>query len=554
MTAMTRNTKRIILFLAAYLSTACLALAQTKIEVAISGELRNKGIVRVIIVTRPDPDQAAGGMSLASPSGYLSGRLGSNASNVRTIGGLPAATAEITEAALSVLREDPNVVLVTRDIPMPVTLMDSVRLVGGDKAHATGLRGTDRTVAVLDTGIESNHPMLSDAIVAEACFSTRSSAAYQVKSLCPNEFDMSLMPGSSTLCPSNVRGCDHGTHVAGIVAGRASAHDGKNFSGVAPAAKVLPVQVFTLFTGDPACMGAAQCVLSFTSDQLRALEWVYKNRETHKVAAINMSLGSGYYDQYCDSTSALTEIIERLRAKGIATVIAAGNESYYDGVSEPACISSAISVSATRKDGELDVQYSNVSRFVRIAAPGTAILSSVSGSKFGSKSGTSMAAPHVAAAFALLRQKYPNDTVTQLEKRLLSGAPIVVDQRTGLKLPRLEVAHATTVAATTATPAASAETIPPPTMNDSSVVTAQTGSFIIRSDKPAEELRSQIENACPDLDCAIKRLGNNTFKLDVTPKAPDARNSDLSKEDVERLLNDRSLRVFDNRLSRPLRF
>ena len=71
-----------------------------------------------------------------------------------------------------------------------------------------------------------------------------------------------------------------------------------------------------------------------------------------------MSLGSGYFDAPCDTTSSLTDIIEKLRSKQVATVVAAGNETFFDGISEPACISQAISVSALKHDGELDVSYS----------------------------------------------------------------------------------------------------------------------------------------------------------------------------------------------------
>jgi Subtilase family len=528
--------------------------AQNKIESTVQAQFKTSSLVRVLIVTRPDPEQPNGGMSLSSPSGYLSAKLGRDVSNVKAIGALPVASAEITQAALGQLREDPNVLLVTRDVPMPPSLMDSVPLIGGDKVHQLGFRGTDRAVAVLDTGVQFDHPALAGAVSSEACFSTTSSSIYQVTSLCPSQLDMSSLPGAARQCPANVNGCEHGTHVAGIVAGRQMSFSQQNFEGVAPAAKIVAVQVFSLFEGANVCGASEKCVRSFTSDQLRALEWVFKHRDELKIAAVNMSLGGGYHDTPCDNTSALTEIVERLRAKGVPTVIAAGNDAFNDGLAEPACISSAVSVAATKKDGNLDVSYSNVSTLVHIAAPGTNIASSITGSDYARLSGTSMAAPHVAAALALLRQEYPNDTVLQLENRLTSGAPITVDPRTGTKLPRLELTHAAPAGA--AVPAATSELSAVPAAAPP-VVPASSGSFIIKSTKPASELEETLEQNCPDLSCRLKAIGKDTYKLEVIPRGTmtpgDRAKFNVDAGDVHRLLKGgQDMKVFDNRISVPL--
>jgi subtilisin len=537
--------------------------AQTKIESAIQSDFRTKSLVRVLIVTRADPDRVAGGASLASPSGYLVGRLGGNATNLTNIGTLPVAAAEITEGALNQLREDPNVVLVTRDIPVPPTLMDSVPLIGGDRLHQLGIRGTNRTVAILDTGVQADHPALLGALIAEACFSTAISNVYKVTSLCPGQFDVSTMTGAASQCPPVVDGCEHGTHVAGIIAGHQMAFEQRQFEGVAPSAKVVAVQVFTLFEGN-ACGAAAKCVLSFTSDQLRALDWLYKHREELKIAAINMSLGTGYHDQYCDQTSALTEMIERLRGKGIPTVIAAGNDHFFDGLAEPACISASISVAATKKDGSLDVRYSNVSTLIHIAAPGTEIVSSVPGSRYIRLSGTSMAAPHVAAALALLREKYPGDTVAELERRLTNGAPIVADPRTGTKLPVLELVHATSQVAASPSnngglvaPAASTPvTGPQSNAENASTTTIPSGSFIVQTQQTGAQLQGTLSKNCSNVICNLKPIGQNMYKLDIAPHGtvnPESRSKTLlNAEDVHKLLDGAAnIKVFDNRLSAP---
>jgi Subtilase family len=548
----------------AYLLLPLAALAQNKVESSVAAQLKSAPLTRVLIVTRPDPEKPNGGMSISSPSAYVASALGGHATNVRSIGGLPVTSAEINATALGTLRHDPNVLLVTRDIPMPPVLMDSVPFIGGDKVHQLGFRGTDRSVAVLDTGVQFDHPAFTDAIVKEACFSTPTSNVYKVTSLCPNAFDMSSLPGAARGCPANIDGCEHGTHVAGIVAGRNMSFAQKNFEGVAPGAKIVAVQVFTLFEGTDVCRGAPKCVLSFTSDQLRALDWVFKNRDELRIAAVNMSLGSGYHDTPCDGSSPLTEIIERLRAKGLPTVIAAGNDAFNDGIAEPACVSSAVSVAATKKDGSLDVAYSNVSTLVHIAAPGTDIVSSVVGSNYATLSGTSMAAPHVAAALALLRQEYPNDTALQLEQRLTTGAPLTTDPRTGTKLLRLELSHAAAAGATIAgtgaglSGPAAAPTPPQPTAPTvPSVSVPASGSFIVRTERAATELEAILGQNCRDLSCKLKAIGKNTYKLDVNPggqMSPDERvKFNMDASDVHQLLNkDPATQVYDNRLSLPL--
>ena len=98
-------------------------------------------------------------------------------------------------------------------------------------------------------------------------------------------------------------------------------------------------------------------------------------------------------------------------------------------------------MSALKRDGELDVSYSNVAPFVTTAAPGTDITSAVFNSQYGKMSGTSMAAPHVAAAFALLRQQNPRMTVKELAQLLKSASVPVSDPRTGTTIGRMDLAN-----------------------------------------------------------------------------------------------------------------
>jgi subtilisin family serine protease len=484
--------------------------------------------------------------------------LGVDATRVQSIGSLPAVTAEVSANALSKLNADPNVVLVTPDTPMPPTLFKSVPEIGGDKVQALGYTGTNYSVAVLDTGVQADHPALAGTVIAEACFSTQDSDQYKVRSLCPGHLDMSTLPGSAQKCPSNIDGCEHGTHVAGIIAGHHLKTEGRTFDGVAPGAKIVAIQVFTEFDQPDVCGGAGKCVRSFTSDQLRALDWVYKKRDNFKIAAVNMSLGGGYHDKNCDKDSALTEVIQRLRAKGILTVVAAGNDRFYDGLAEPACISTTVSVAAEDVPGHLDTSYSNVSPLVHISAPGTGIVSTVPGSSYKVLSGTSMAAPHVAAAFAVLRQEYPNDTADQLEQLLIANAPTAGDDRTGTKLPALELYH-TALALGTAGPAVAGAPPPNPEAPQpnaapvpAATIDAKSGSFIVQSPQSQADLESTLGENCVGVKCDLKPISPGSFKLDIKPTGAD-NTPTLDKGAIEKMFNGKDVKVYNNSISAPFK-
>ncbi len=168
-------------------------------------------------------------------------------------------------------------------------------------------------------------------------------------------------------------------------------------------------------------------------DQIAGLERVYELRNTHMIASVNMSLGGETtYTEYCDKEfSAMKAAIDNLRAAGIATVIASSNSNACGGISFPACISSAVSVGATYVDiydTEGVASYSNSSSFLSLLAPGSDIYSSVPWSLFDRWSGTSMATPHVAGAWALMKQAYPTATVDHILSSFTTTGLSVTDQ------------------------------------------------------------------------------------------------------------------------------
>ena len=251
--------------------------------------------------------------------------------------------------------------------------------------------------------------------------------------------------GAGVPCTFAPGACRHGTLVAGIAAGA-----GATFSGVAKGAQIMAIQVFSKFTGS-ACATAGEdpCALAYTSDLIAALEHVYELRDLYHIAAVNMSLGGDVYTSasQCDADNAPTKaIIDTLRSVGIATVIAAGNNGAPNGISAPACISSAISVGSTTKAGAVSA-FSNSASFLSLLAPGSSILSSVPDGGFTSFSGTSMAAPHVAGAWAVMKQKSPQASVAAVLDALVATGVPLSDPKNGIVKPRIDLAGAVALVA-----------------------------------------------------------------------------------------------------------
>ncbi|MEV4895112.1 S8 family serine peptidase [Nonomuraea sp. NPDC055795] len=373
--------------------TVSAASAGPWVEPGLAQKLADGARVRVNVVTKARTDLPA-----AASAGQV----------LQTLSRLPVVTLRADQAALERLSGQPGVVSVSEDRPVPPVLGRSVPLIGGDRTRTSGLTGQDRVVAVLDTGVAVNHPFLGGRVVAEACFSP-SDPAYSATSLCPDGTDRQLGPGSadseSGPCADDGLDCDHGTHVAGIVAGDGEGVDGDDGSGVAPGAGIVAVQIFSRFATDDFCgPGASPCVLSFPSAQLAGLERVRDLKAGLPVVAANLSLGGARHTTPCDDDPRKLAI-DTLLAAGVATVAAAGNDGYTDAVSAPACVSSAVAVGSTTGQDTVSA-FSNRGPLLDLLAPGTGIISSVPGG-WRPMSGTSMAAPHVSGALAVLAQAQP---------------------------------------------------------------------------------------------------------------------------------------------------
>lgn len=365
---------------------------------------------------------------------------------------IPFMALEANAGELAALIADRDVLSIEVDALHAATLAESSPLIGATTAWGNGYNGNGQVVAVLDTGVDKTHAFLSGKVISEACYST-TYAAQSASSVCPGGVSSSTASGSGVNCGSN---CDHGTHVAGIVAGA-----GASFSGVARGASLIAVQVFSRFNSTSSCGGAASCVLSYTSDQIKGLERVYALRSTYSIAAVNMSIGGGrYYSQAtCDGEYAsFKTAVDNLRAAGIATVISSGNNAYTNSMSAPGCVSSAVSVGSTWDAAGLSAGfsscseaastvnkvacYSNSVSFLNLLAPGSAINSSIPGGGYSTYHGTSMAAPQVAGAWAVLKQVSPGLSVSSALSTLSGTGVSVTDYRNGVVKPRIDLSAA----------------------------------------------------------------------------------------------------------------
>ncbi len=348
---------------------------------------------------------------------------------------IPYMALTVDESELARLARLQEVVSIQEDRLLRPLLNNSVPQIGGDIAWAEGYTGAGQVIAVLDTGIDSAHSALAGKVIDEACFST-DSPSYDASSLCPDGTETEIGPGAAINC-NGILGCDHGTHVAGIAAA-----DDSQYAGVARDADLMAVQVFSRIDNIFTCgFMDFTCLSAFTSDVIRGLEYVYDQKDNFDIAAVNMSLGGESYgsEQACDDAEpALKEAIDNLRAVGIATVIASGNDGYANAISSPACISSAISVGAVTGSDAV-AYFSNTASWLDSLAPGTSINSAVPGGGFAAKDGTSMAAPHVAGAVAVLNSAVPEASVDEIEEVLTSTGVMITDPSNGAELPRVQV-------------------------------------------------------------------------------------------------------------------
>ena len=432
---------------------------------ALMAKVQAEGRVRVIVGLRAEGGSGASAASSfkdaaaraammsrvdRAQQALLVGMSGHSLSSVKRFKYIPYLAMEVDTAALEALASDPEVVSIEEDKLLKPMLEESIPLVGAPQAWSQGFSGSGQTVAILDTGVDQDHPFLRGKVVSEACYS----GSGRGESLCPGSVTESTSAGSGLPCSDpELSGCFHGTHVAGIAAGK-----GPDFSGVARDSSLISVQVFSKFGPDDCSdedeeeESEGPCIKSSSTDQISGLERVLELSDDFDIAAVNMSIGSEEaFPGVCDIVrSSYKAIVDKLSAVGIAAISSSGNGESSTGISSPACISSIVSVGSTddgssSSDGSSETtrdevsDFSNSSPELDLLAPGRWIRSSVPGYGFGRAGGTSGAAPHVAGAWAVLKSKAPNASVEQVLSALKNTGVSVTDPRNNLTIPRIQV-------------------------------------------------------------------------------------------------------------------
>jgi len=328
--------------------------------------------------------------------------------------------------------------------PRKAHLIESNELIDTAVARTYGLYGDGTVVVVLDTGIDAGHSTFDDRVVWEACFSTNW-AAYSATNLCPAGGTANATQyfqsgsGAAALSKCTDVECWHGTHTTSIAAG-----SDPMYTGIAPEAGIIAIQVFSRFNSSFYCGGSPPCILSFDHDQLSALEYVADLATNYNVASVNMSLGGGSYSAVCDSTEPnFVPIIDDLAALGIVVAASSGNDYSSNTLGHPACLSKVVSVGSVIDTTDAVSTFSNGAPFLDLLAPGEWTTAAYPGQSYASARGTSMAAPHVAGAVALLKSAKGSLTHADIRSLLVDNGTPVLDGRNGLTFPRLDLGLAT---------------------------------------------------------------------------------------------------------------
>ncbi|MBI4174607.1 MAG: S8 family serine peptidase, partial [Candidatus Aenigmarchaeota archaeon] len=324
---------------------------------------------------------------------------------------------KISRRELGELLSEPGVSSVELDAPIRLTLSDSAPLTNASlvwpiKLDGINITGSGETVCVIDTGADYNHTGLGSG------WGNKVVGGYDFV--------------NSDTDPYDDHG--HGTYTAGIVAS-----SNATYRGLAPDAKIVAIKALDS-NGD-----------GFESDAIAGINWCVANSTTFNISVISMSLsGSTLFSNYCDSAkTSYRNAVNAAVAKNISVIASSGNNGNTSAIPAPACIQNATSVGSTTKTDGVS-SFSNRNSITDLLAPGSSITSLVptgscllcSASGVSTQSGTSASAPHVSAAFALLRQfkKLENGTLlnpSQIESALKAAGKNISDS--GLVFQRINV-------------------------------------------------------------------------------------------------------------------
>jgi subtilisin family serine protease len=414
----------------AFLFAAALSAALCSGDVFASG---GSGATTEVVVTLKSPSLAAfGASSRTGPhAAYLTGiAAAQDALAARVTRALPQASVRwrYTRVAngFAVSLPTRDVAALTR-IPGVDQVWPSVRYhalagrggpeqIGADKLWGPGLAtaGNGMKIGIIDDGLQATHAYFNPAGYAyPAGFPKGQTQFTTPKVIVQRTFAPPSPKYADANLPFDPKESFHATHVAGIAAGNnATAANGTTISGVAPKAYLGNYKALTIPTPEFGLDGnSAEIAAAIDAAVADGMD------------VINLSLGEPEVEPARDIVVAA---IDRAAAAGVVPVVAAGNDFGdfgFGSVSSPGSAPRAITVAAVTANNVV-ADFSSggptpVSLQMKpdVSAPGAEILSSLPGG-FGRLSGTSMAAPHIAGASALLLERHPTWTVAQVKSAL----------------------------------------------------------------------------------------------------------------------------------------
>ncbi|MFC1691006.1 S8 family serine peptidase [Nanoarchaeota archaeon] len=325
--------------------------------------------------------------------------------------------AKVTPEELEKLNNNPEIENIEKSKTYSIVLDASIPYINADsvwgtKVNGINITGAGETICIIDTGIDYRHDSLGNCTQAEflAGDCTKVLSGYDYVNNDPNPMDDH----------------SHGTHCAGIAS---STHT--TYRGVAFDANLVALK---------ACNSGGGCG---DSDILAGIDWCITNASIFNISVISMSLGDdSFHNSYC-SGSIFNTPVRTAVENGITVAIAAGNvPAGATGVAEPACVENATVVGGLR-DSDNAVFYKR-GALMDLFAPGIGIYAPVLNEGFGTKSGTSMATPHVAGAIAVMQQynKLINNASLDpynIEDLFEETGVMVYDSGLGYSKPRLDL-------------------------------------------------------------------------------------------------------------------
>ena len=306
-------------------------------------------------------------------------------------------------------------------------------LIKSDLANTAGFTGAGTAIAVIDTGVD-----------------------YTVFSMGGGNFPNAKVIGGTDVADndSDPADCDgHGTEVAGVAGGP---------NGVAPDAKIVAVKVFA----------TAKCDSAQDSNILQGINYAITNKSRYGIVAVNLSLGGDFDDTadigYCDAQDpAYASVANSVTAAGMLFVVSAGNAARTNQLSDPACVTGAVSAGAvyasdfasvswappdpcTDSPAAVDqvVCFSDSTSILSLLAPGAFwSVTTKGGATDPNFAGTSASAPAVSGAVALVSQARPDLTPSGVLGLLRATGTPITDTRNGVVTPRIDTLSAVQLAA-----------------------------------------------------------------------------------------------------------